>query len=104
MLKQMIAAIAVGALAAPLAAEPPKRDRDRYERYDHRNHDRDHHYDRGRDGRRGAYGIPPGHLPPRGMCRVWYDGRPPGHQPSATSCRAAERQAWRHGGRVIYGG
>lgn len=26
-------------------------------------------------------GIPPGHLPPPGMCRVWYPGKPPGHQP-----------------------
>ncbi|MCA8906676.1 MAG: hypothetical protein KDA49_05080 [Rhodospirillaceae bacterium] len=32
------------------------------------------------------YGIPPGHYPPPGMCRVWYPGRPPGQQPPVSSC------------------
>jgi len=31
-------------------------------------------------------GIPPGHLPPPGRCRVWVPGRPPGHQAPARSC------------------
>lgn len=31
-------------------------------------------------------GIPPGHLPPPGQCRVWIPGRPPGHQAAARSC------------------
>jgi len=48
--------------------------------------------------------IPPGHLPPPGMCRVWHDGVPPGHQPPATSCAAARYEAARSGGRLIYGG
>lgn len=26
------------------------------------------------------YGIPPGHLPPAGQCRVWMPGEPPGKQ------------------------
>jgi len=26
------------------------------------------------------YNIPPGHLPPPGMCRVWVPGEPPGQQ------------------------
>lgn len=30
--------------------------------------------------------IPPGHMPPRGMCRVWFKDRPPGHQPPSVSC------------------
>jgi hypothetical protein len=48
--------------------------------------------------------IPPGHLPPAGECRVWYDGVPPGHQPPPTSCREAERIASRDGSaRVVYG-
>jgi hypothetical protein len=52
-----------------------------------------------------AQGIPPGHLPPPGECRVWYDGRPPGQQPQPTSCREAERVASRDRyARVIYGG
>ena len=49
-------------------------------------------------------GIPPGHMPPPGECRVWYDGRPPGQQPPPTSCRDAERRASRdRDARVIYG-
>ncbi len=31
-------------------------------------------------------GVPPGHLPPTGMCRVWIPGRPPGKQARARSC------------------
>ncbi len=38
-------------------------------------------------------GIPPGHLPPPGMCRVWLPGRPPGHQPRPTSCGQARHDA-----------
>ena len=48
--------------------------------------------------------IPPGHLPPAGLCRVWYDGVPPGQQPPPMSCRDAERIASRsRDARVIYG-
>src|SRR5262245_54917054 len=68
--------ILVGLVASPLSAQ----DRDR------------------------AQGIPPGHLPPPGECRVWYDGRPPGQQPPTTSCYEAERIASRDRyARVIYG-
>lgn len=50
-------------------------------------------------------GIPPGHLPPDGLCRVWYDGVPPGRQPGPMNCYEAERIASRdRGARVIYGG
>lgn len=31
-------------------------------------------------------GVPPGHLPPPGMCRVWLPDTPPGHQPKPDSC------------------
>lgn len=49
-------------------------------------------------------GIPPGQMPPSGMCRVWYDGVPPGRQPRPTSCDQAERIASRdRNARVIYG-
>lgn len=34
-------------------------------------------------------GIPPGHLPPPGNCRVWFPGRPPGQQPRPTNCNDA---------------
>ena len=39
-------------------------------------------------GRAQAQGLPPGHLPSAGECRVCYDNRPPGHQPPPT--RAAK--------------
>lgn len=38
-------------------------------------------------------GIPPGHLPPSGQCRIWLPGEPPGHQPRSRSCAAIERAA-----------
>ena len=48
--------------------------------------------------------IPPGHLPPRGMCRVWIDGVPPGQQPPVTDCATAQRDAYgRANAHVIYG-
>lgn len=58
---------------------------------------------RGRN-RANSQGIPPGHLPAAGQCRVWYDGVSPGRQPRPTSCREAERIAARdRNARVIYG-
>jgi hypothetical protein len=54
----------------------------------------------GRSGKGG--GIPPGHLPPPGMCRVWIDGVPPGRQPAPTDCATARRRAPRYA-RVVYG-
>ena len=48
--------------------------------------------------------VPPGHLPPRGLCRVWIDGVPPGQQPPVTDCATAEQMRWRTANaRVIYG-
>lgn len=38
-------------------------------------------------------GIPPGHLPPPGQCRVWIPGTPPGHQARAAACLGIERDA-----------
>jgi hypothetical protein len=59
---------------------------------------------RGNRDRDRTQGVPPGHLPPPGECRVWYDGRPPGQQPRPTDCRNAERIAARdRDARVIYG-
>ena len=37
-------------------------------------------------------GIPPGHLPPPGECRVWTPGTPPGHQRAPGPCSTLERQ------------
>lgn len=42
---------------------------------------------------RSPLGIPPGHLPAPGQCRVWRPGRPPGQQPRAESCAQAETTA-----------
>ncbi|HEX6323307.1 MAG TPA: hypothetical protein VFZ36_06245 [Vicinamibacterales bacterium] len=48
--------------------------------------------------------VPPGHMPPAGLCKVWYDGVPPGRQPRGSmNCREAERIAARDGARVVYG-
>ena len=40
-----------------------------------------------------SLGIPPGHLPAPGMCRVWIPGTPPGHQAKPRSCSNIERTA-----------
>lgn len=37
-------------------------------------------------------GIPPGHLPPPGECRIWLPGRPPGHQPPPGNCSRLKRE------------
>lgn len=125
-MKTFILATALAAMIATPAAADPKKgnngrgnsehherwDRDDQRGRDHRddrrgNDRRDDRRDyRGGDRRdeRGGRGIPPGHIPPAGQCRVWFDDRPPGHQPRATSCRQARADAHRHGGRVIVGG
>jgi hypothetical protein len=46
--------------------------------------------------------VPPGHLPPPGMCRVWIEGVPPGHQPPVTDCATAQAQRTANS-RIIYG-
>lgn len=46
-------------------------------------------------------GIPPGHLPPPGQCRIWEPGRPPGHQRRPGPCRELERQV-RRGDWLVY--
>lgn len=38
-------------------------------------------------------GVPPGHLPPPGQCRIWIPGRPPGRQASPRACDRIERDA-----------
>jgi hypothetical protein len=46
--------------------------------------------------------VPPGHMPPAGMCRIWIDGVPPGQQPAATDCTTAAARVPVNG-RIIYG-
>jgi hypothetical protein len=47
--------------------------------------------DRNEDRR--PLGVPPGHLPSPGQCRVWFPGRPPGQQPRAGACDRVQREA-----------
>ena len=51
---------------------------------------------------RGGEGVPPGQMPPAGMCRIWIDGVPPGHQPAPTDCATAMRNRPSNA-RVLFG-
>ena len=54
---------------------------------------------RGRGGDGGgprSLGVPRGHYPPPGECRLWFPGRPPGQQPPPARCGTLA-------GRVPYG-
>jgi hypothetical protein len=37
-------------------------------------------------------GIPEGHLPPPGECRIWHPGKPAGHQPPPGRCENLRHQ------------
>jgi hypothetical protein len=106
--------LALGLAAPTVMADPSPgamayadddQDKDKRKDKDHKWKDDDRDRARENDDRnhRGAQGIPPGHLPPAGECRVWYNGKPPGHQPPPTDCSTARREAARNSGRVIYG-
>lgn len=80
--------------------------RDRDDRWEDRR-DRDDRYDD--RYRRTRLDIPPGHLPPRGECRLWYYDRPPGHQPAPEQCerlrryRSDDAVVIDHEGRIVGG-
>ncbi|HEV2125374.1 MAG TPA: hypothetical protein VGW38_21700, partial [Chloroflexota bacterium] len=86
-----------------------RRDRDDRGRDDRERHERDRD-DRGRDDRerpdregyREGLGIPPGHYPPPGECRIWYAGRPPGQQPPPVPCRELYGGGFGDGVVVLY--
>jgi hypothetical protein len=62
--------------------------------------------DKGRGkGRKAGWvqGIPPGHLPPPGLCRAWLPDTPPGHQPAPGPCPEIARDLV-PGARLVYGG
>lgn len=86
---------AAAILAPPAAADPWKdesgKSRGTYQGY----------YGNYYDGQYG--GIPKGHRPPPGECRVWVPGVAAGHQPPPTSCRTAYAQAGYYGGYVEKG-
>ena len=79
---------------------------DRSARADRSDDDEDRRDGDPQERRRGRGGaperIPPGHMPPAGMCRIWIDGVPPGRQPAPTDCATAERNRPSNA-RVIYG-
>ena len=54
-------------------------------------------------GPRKLNGVPPGHMPKPGECRLWYSGKPPGQQPKPQSC-ASLRGRVPAGAFVLYGG
>ena len=49
--------------------------------------DRNHH-----GSKKHALGIPPGHLPPPGSCRIWIPGVPPGRQSPPGDCHRLARE------------
>jgi hypothetical protein len=54
-------------------------------------------------GPRHLNGVPPGHYPKPGECRLWVPGKPPGQQARATAC-ANLRGKVPAGAFVLYGG
>jgi hypothetical protein len=54
-------------------------------------------------GPRHLNGVPPGHYPKPGECRLWVPGKPPGQQARATAC-ANLRGNVPAGAFVLYGG
>jgi hypothetical protein len=94
MLRLLTALILVVAMAAPAVADEGKDEAHGNERKAYQGKPRSKAKDwesRGFDGyfREHGYttlGIPEGHLPPPGKCRLWYPDRPPGHQPPPERC------------------
>jgi hypothetical protein len=52
---------------------------------------------------RGLKGVPPGHYPRPGECRLWYPGRPPGQQPRAVPCESLHGRV-PSGAFILFGG
>lgn len=43
--------------------------------------------------KRGPLNIPPGHLPPPGMCKIWFPNTPPGRQSKRSgNCKTLQRR------------
>jgi hypothetical protein len=73
-----------------------RRDKDRKEREKERDKEWEKNRDKDEDGRIfpfSSLGIPKGHLPPPGECKIWIPGRPPGQQGPPQSCPSALRNA-----------
>ena len=54
-------------------------------------------------GPRQLAGVPKGHYPPPGSCRIWYPNRPPGHQPPPTSCNSLVGARLEPGAFILHG-
>ncbi len=39
-----------------------------------------------------GYHVPEGHMPPPGLCRIWYPDKPPGQQQPPGDCRDLHHQ------------
>ena len=48
-------------------------------------------------------GVPRGHYPPPGSCRIWYPNRPPGQQPAPTDCQRLANVALEPGAFILHG-
>ncbi|GGG37566.1 hypothetical protein [Hymenobacter glacieicola] len=57
----------------------------------------------GSPGPRQLAGVPRGHYPPPGQCRVWYPNRPAGHQPPPTSCERLRGIRLEPGAFILHG-
>jgi len=100
--KRIIISLLAIFILSPVMVTLADDDRDEYweDYYDDHNEDYDDDYyeDYDEDVPRGAPygygGIPPGHLPPPGECRVWYPGVPPGQQPPPFKCYPGPPPEW----------
>jgi hypothetical protein len=81
-------AIVTATACNSIKASPPEQPAPAQSEYVRHSHGRGHG-----SSSEATLGIPPGHLPPPGLCRVWLSGTPPGHQPKARSCSLIERTA-----------
>jgi hypothetical protein len=93
-LRLLAALFLVAAMAGTAAADEGKDEARGKERKEKQEKHRPEARDRGHGGYDTYFhehghttlGIPEGHLPPPGKCRLWYPDRPPGHQPPPESC------------------
>ena len=83
-----VMAIVAATACSSIHTSPPAQPEPAKAEYAHRGHGRGHG-----PSAAATLGIPPGHLPAPGQCRVWLPGTPPGHQPKARSCTLIERTA-----------
>jgi hypothetical protein len=80
----LVAALFMWSGLAAVPADPLKDESGRGKGRESNSYFHEHGYSR--------LGIPEGHLPPPGECRVWFPGRPPGHQPPPGKCQRLRRE------------